>query len=103
MFSQVQRFRAAAVGMIASAALLGAVVDPARAEGIRSQAIVDLSFDETSGIAVDTATAGVAKDNGTLVNNPGRISSPFWGQAGKQALVFDAAAKQYLRIPDSAD
>lgn len=70
---------------------------------IRSQAVVSLSFDESQGNAADSATAGATKDDAVFVNGPQRIRSPFWGQKGKQALIFDANAKQYAQIPDSAD
>ena len=62
-----------------------------------------MTFDEPSGDALDTATAGAAKDNGLLVNGPLRVKSPFWGQSGKQALVLDAGTRQYVQIADSAD
>lgn len=78
----------------------------ARAEDpmpVRPQAIINLTFDEASGDAVDTATAGAAKDNGALLNGTVRVKSPFWGQSGKQSLVLDAGAKQYVRIADSPD
>lgn len=70
---------------------------------VRSQAVVNLTFDEPSGDAQDSATAGAAKDTGVLVNAPARIRSPFWNQTGKQALVLDAGAKQFVQIADSAD
>lgn len=73
------------------------------AQTIRSQAVVDLTFDEQSGPAQDVATAGTTKDNGTLVNDPHRIASPFPGQNGKQALVLEAGAAQNVQIADSAD
>lgn len=70
---------------------------------VRSQAVVQLSFDEPNGAALDSAVAGSAKDYGTLAGNPVRVSSPYWGHKGKQALQLDAAAKQYVQIADSAD
>ncbi|MGE5191986.1 MAG: LamG-like jellyroll fold domain-containing protein [Deltaproteobacteria bacterium] len=70
---------------------------------VRSQAVVNLSFDEASGEAIDSATAGAARDNGALQNGAGRVKSPFWGQSGRQAVVLDAGAKQFVQIPDSPD
>jgi len=70
---------------------------------VRSQAVLNLTFDEASGDALDSAAAGAAKDNGSLQNGAARLKSPFWGQSGKQALVLDAAAKQFVQIADSPD
>ena len=70
---------------------------------VRSQAVVNLTFDEATGDALDSATVGAAKDNAALVNGATRVKSPFWGQSGKQAVVLDAAAKQFLQIADSPD
>src|SRR5262245_30287761 len=75
----------------------------AQGQTVRSQAVVHLTFDEASGEATDSATAGAAQDNGTFVNGAARSPSPFWGQKGRQALVLDANAKQYVQIPHSAD
>lgn len=90
-------------GALVLTCMLGSLAEPARAEGIRAQAIVNLSFDEPAGDALDSATAGAAKDNGALVGSPGRIFSPFPGQSGKQALVLDAGTKQSVRVNDSPD
>src|SRR5262245_53742622 len=57
---------------------------------IRSQAVVNFSFDEASGYALDSATAGAAKDVGSLQNGALRVKSPFWGQSGRQAVILDA-------------
>src|SRR5579872_1731990 len=70
---------------------------------IRSQAVVNLTFDEASGDALDSAAAGAAKDNGGLQNGAVRMKSPFWGQSGKQAIVLDAGAKQFVQVADSPD
>ncbi len=70
---------------------------------VRPQAVINLTFDEASGDSIDTATAGAAKDNGALMNGAARVKSPFWGQSGKQTLVLDASAKQYVQIADSPD
>ena len=70
---------------------------------VRPQAVVNLTFDEASGDALDSAAVGLAKDNAAFVNGATRVKSPFWGQSGKQAVVFDAAASQFLQIADSPD
>ena len=70
---------------------------------IRLQAVVSLSFDEASGEAVDSAAVGTAKDNGMLQNGAGRVKSLFWGQTGRQAVVLDAGARQFVQVPDSPD
>src|SRR5258708_7952856 len=70
---------------------------------VRSQAVVNLSFDEAAGDALDSATAGSAKDNGVLQNGAHRVKSPFWGQSGKQALVLDSGLRQFVQIADSPD
>lgn len=88
------------------AAMLWLACDRARADDaptVRSQALVNLTFDEAGGEALDSAAAGAAKDNGTLQNGAARVKSPFWGQSGKQAVVFDAAAKQFIQVADSPD
>lgn len=92
-----------AVALFVPAILGGLLTGATFAEGIRGQAVVNLTFDEAAGAALDTATAGAAKDNGALVNNPQRVSSSFPGQSGKQALVLDATARQYIQFADSAD
>lgn len=73
------------------------------AAAVRSQAVVNLTFDEATGEVLDTAGAGAAKDNGTLMNGALRVKSPFWGQSGKQAVALDAGAKQFVQVPDSPD
>src|SRR6266446_3173519 len=70
---------------------------------VRSQAVVNLSFDEASGDALDSATAGATKDNGALQNGILRVRSPFWGQSGRQAVVLDAAARQFVQVADTPD
>jgi hypothetical protein len=79
---------------------------PVRADDpspIRPQAVVNLSFDEPSGEALDSAAVGAAKDNGTLQNGAARVKSLFWGQSGRQAVVLDAGAKQFVQVADSPD
>ena len=72
-------------------------------ETVRSRAVVDLSFDEPTGDALDAAKAGRVKDKGQFIRGAQRVPSPFWNQKNKQALRLDANAKQAVRIPDSAD
>ena len=71
------------------------------AQTIRSQAVVDLSLDSIGQIK-DVAKSGKHADVATVIGKPQVISSPFWGQKGN-ALLLDAAARQYVNIPDSAD
>ena len=75
----------------------------AQDEPIRAKAVVNFSFDEESGPAKDSATSGQVADEGRLVNDPVRVSSPFWNQSGKKAIQLDAARQQHIEIPDSAD
>lgn len=70
---------------------------------IRSKAVLNFTFDEDSGAAKDTATAGQAADEGKFVNDAQRVASPFWNQSGKKAVQLDAGRQQYIEIPDSAD
>lgn len=70
---------------------------------LRDQATVRLTFDEESGPALDSALVGDSKDIGNLVNDPVRVSSPFWNQTGKRALQFDMARQQYVELADAAD
>lgn len=95
---------------VASAVVAGACVTAmfpamvgAQSPSVRSQATVDLTFDEVSGPALDGAAHGAAQDHATLVNGAARVSSPFWNQAGKRAVVLDGAARQSIRIGDSPD
>lgn len=91
--------------LLAAATALGGL-SPAHADDpptIRSQAVVNLSFDEASGDALDSAAGGGAKDNGSLQNGVSRVKSPFWGQKGGQALVLDSARKQFVQMADSPD
>jgi hypothetical protein len=70
---------------------------------IRSQAVVNFSFDEASGDALDSAMAGAAKDVGTLQNGAVRVKSPFWGQSGRQAVILNAPSRQFIQVADSPD
>ena len=70
---------------------------------IASQAVVHFTFAEESGAAKDSATAGQVPDEGKLINEPIRVESPFWNQAGKKALQLDAAKQQYIEVADGAD
>lgn len=84
----------------------GSMLDSATAQpagSIRSQAVVNLTFDEPAGDAKDSATAGKQADVGKVKNGAQRVASPFWGQSGKRAFIFDAGRKQSIELPDSAD
>ena len=83
---------------------LAVTVMAQEAEGpVRAKAVVNFSFEEESGSAKDSATAGQAADEGKLVNDVQRVASPFWSQSGKKAVQLDAARQQFIEIPDSAD
>lgn len=69
---------------------------------IRSQAVVDLTFDGNP-VGSDQAKAGTAPDQATLQGNATVVSSPFWNQSGRQAVQLDAAKQQFVEIADSAD
>ena len=73
------------------------------AEPVRTKGVVNFTFDEEAGPAKDSATVGTVADEGKLVNDPVRVSSPFWNQTGKKALQLDAARQQFIEIADSAD
>jgi len=70
---------------------------------LRSQASVNLTFDEAEGPFKDSATVGQSADDGQPINDPARVSSPFWNQDGKRAVQFDAAKQQYIEIADGPD
>lgn len=70
---------------------------------VRPAATVNLTFDDDSGPAPDSAIVGQAQDQANPVNDPVRIASPFWNQAGRKAIQFDAARSQYLELADSPD
>ena len=70
---------------------------------IRATAVVNFSFDEESGSALDTAAAGAVPDEGKLIADPARVASPFWNQTGKKAVQLDATKAQCIEIPDGAD
>ncbi len=94
--------------MVARWCLFAVVVCAASAWGqdatpVRPRAVVQYTFDEDSGPAIDTATVGQGPDAGTPANNPSRVPSPFWNQRGKRAVQFSAAQQQYVEIADSAD
>ncbi len=69
---------------------------------VRGLAIVDFGFEESAGDAKDAAVLGSA-DVGQLKNGPRRVGSPFWGQAGKKAILLNASRKQFIQIPDGPD
>ncbi|MBS0206790.1 MAG: hypothetical protein JSS49_28280 [Planctomycetes bacterium] len=92
------------LSLLASAFVLIARVVPAQdSDLIRPKAVLNYTFDEDSGPAKDSATAGQVPDEGKLVNDPPRVSSPFWNQSGKKAVQLDAARQQHIEISDSAD
>lgn len=70
---------------------------------IRSKAALHFSFDEATGDAQDSATAGTVKDVGQLVNGASRVKSPFANQKDKSALILDGARKQFVQVADGAD
>lgn len=73
------------------------------ASRLASQAVVHFTFEETSGAAEDRATVGHGHDQGSVMNEPVRVPSPFWNQQGKKALQLDAARQQFIEIADSPD
>lgn len=72
-------------------------------ETIRSKATVNFTFDEDGGPVKDSATVGQSAEEGQLKNDPVRVSSPFWNQAGKKALPLDAARQQFVEVADGTD
>jgi hypothetical protein len=70
---------------------------------VRPQAVVNLTFDEESGDAADSATAGEQPDLGKLVNGVDRVTSPFWNQPGRRAAQLDAGRRQFIQLDDSPD
>ncbi len=72
-------------------------------DSILNQAVVHLSFDEEAGPALDTGKASQHPDNGTLVNDPVRVASPFWNQSGKKALLLEANRKQFVQFGESPE
>lgn len=81
-----------------------AEVRPAWADGpLAAQAVTRFSFEEESGDAQDSATAGQVKDVGQTVNQSARVASPFWNQSGRRALQIDSNRQQYVRVDNNAD
>ena len=68
---------------------------------VRSRAVLDLGFDSLTELT-DRATTGTLADQAQVVGTPQVISSPFWNQQGN-AFILDAASKQHVSVPDSAD
>ena len=85
---------------VAPIALSTAAADEA---AIRTQAVVNFTFDEESGPALDSASGGSVKDNGALQNGIARVKSPFWSQGAGKALVLDSGARQFVQIADGPD
>lgn len=73
------------------------------ADSVRSQAVVNLTFDEAAGDARDSAEAGTQKDAGKLIGGPQRVESPFWGQQGRRAMLFEAPRNQLVQVADGPD
>ena len=99
--SPIAAFAAAILTAFVEFAVSAAAADDVPA--VRSQAVVNLTFDEASGQALDSAAVGAAKDNGLLQNGILRVKSPFWNQSVGKALVLDAASRQFVQIADSPD
>ena len=96
-----------AVGFVFSSQEISRGDDPAIAQKVpstvRASAIVDFGFEEPKGNAKDAAAFGSTADVGQLKNRPQRVDSPFWGQAGKKAILLNAGRKQFVEIPDGPD
>ena len=73
------------------------------AGSVRDTAIVDLTFDEKSGAAVDTAPGGHVTNTGQLTGGARRVPSPFPNETGSRALLLEASRKQLVRISSSQD
>jgi hypothetical protein len=73
------------------------------ASPVKRLAVVQLGFDEPDGQALDSAAAGQSADVGKFVNQPVRVSSPFWNQSERRAVQFDGAKAQYIELADSPD
>jgi len=72
----------------------------AAAELLRPNAAVSVTFDEAGGNA-KVAVAGISQPyTAALVRGPSRVPSPFWNQAGKNALRLDAAKRQLVELSD---
>jgi len=70
----------------------------ADATPVRSNAALDVTFDEASGNAAVRVTGTDQAYKAVLQNGAERAASPFWNQSGKQALLLDAAKKQYALL-----
>jgi len=97
MFRFIRPLASVALFLLTADALLG------QDEAIRSKAVVNYTFDEDAGPAKDSATVGQVADEGKLVNDPPRVSSPFWNQGAKKAVQLDAGRQQRIEIADSPD
>ena len=76
------------------------VAQAAGPKSIRAGAAVSVSFDDPERPGA-VSVKGVAEPFAArLVNAPTRVPSPFWNQAGKNALRFDAARRQSVRLFD---
>jgi hypothetical protein len=78
-----------------STATTAAAVEP-----LRSEAALSVTFDESAGDAKVAVTGTSEAFSAQLVGNPKRVPSPFWSQAGKNALLLDASKGQCVRLGD---
>jgi hypothetical protein len=91
-------------GLLVSGLLVsGLLAAPTPTDSIRATAVVDLNFDEKTGPAVDTASAGQADNSARLLQGARRVPSPFPGNGRGRAVLLEAARKQLIQIPSSPD
>jgi hypothetical protein len=90
---------------VLAVASLGCLCGPSFAEAappksIRAGAAVSVSFDDANRPDA-VSVKGIADPlSAKLVGGPTRVPSPFWNQAGRSALRFDAAKRQSVRLID---
>jgi hypothetical protein len=75
-------------------------VQAAGAKSIRAGAALSVSFEDADQPGAVTVKGIGDSLSAKLVNGPARVPSPFWNQAGKSALRFDAAKRQSVRLLD---
>ena len=91
-------------GLLVSGLLVsGLLAAPTPTDSIRATAVVDLNFDEKTGPAVDTASAGQADNSARLLQGARRVPSPFPGNGRGRAVLLEAARKQLIQVPSSPD
>ncbi|HEX4072173.1 MAG TPA: hypothetical protein VHX68_13430 [Planctomycetaceae bacterium] len=72
----------------------------AAAQPLRSEAALSVTFDESTGDA-KVAVTGVSEALAAkLIGSPKRVPSPFWSQAGKNALLLDASKRQCVQLAE---